>query len=256
MDLGKPRSRMAAGQCLLASIPIVESNTDSIYAHLSIEPRNMTKSEPQGCLLAILQLFGISTGSKPVEDDLPYRLRDDFLSAAELSFYRVLQSALGDRATISPKVNLADIFFVARPNENQGYRNKIDRKHVDFLICDPTSMKPLCGIELDDSSHARQDRRQRDEFVDRVFDVAGLPMVRIPANRGYSPQELLRLVGPHLASVETRVKTAEEIVPDGVPSCPKCSVPMVERKATKGRNAGQSFFGCPNYPRCRQVVDQ
>ncbi|MBA2116724.1 DUF2726 domain-containing protein [Bremerella alba] len=216
----------------------------------------MTNSEPQGCLLAILQLFGISSGSKSDEHERPYRLRDDFLSAAELSFYRVLQSALGDQATISPKVNLADIFFVARPNENQGYRNKIDRKHVDFLICDPTSMKPLCGIELDDSSHARQDRKTRDEFVDRVFDVAGLPMVRIPANRGYSPQELLRLVGPRLAPVETGGKNTEEIVPAVVPSCPKCDVPMVERKATKGRNAGQTFYGCPNYPRCRQVVNQ
>lgn len=214
----------------------------------------MTKPEPQGCLLAILQIFGISTGSKPVEDELPYRLRDDFLSPAELSFCKVLQKALGDRATISPKVNLADIFFVARPNENQGYRNKIDRKHVDFLICDPTSMKPLCGIELDDSSHARQDRRTRDEFVDRVFDVAGLPLIRIPARKGYSPQELLQLVEPHLTSVRKAGETTEENVPTAVPSCPKCSVPMVERKATKGRNAGQSFYGCPNYPRCRQVV--
>lgn len=216
----------------------------------------MTKSEPQGCLLAILQIFGIGTGGKPVEDELPYRLRDDFLSPAELSFYKVLQKALGDQATISPKVNLADIFFVARPNENQGYRNKIDRKHVDFLICDPTSMKPLCGIELDDSSHARQDRQTRDEFVDRVFDVAGLPLVRIPASRGYSPQELLRLVGTHLASVRAGGEITEEIVPVVVPSCPKCDVPMVERKATKGKNAGQTFFGCPNYPRCRQVVNR
>ncbi len=228
---------------------------ESIYAHLPQKFPNMNKSEPQGCLLAILQLFGISTGSKPVEDELPYRLRDDFLSPAELSFYKVLQSALGDRATISPKVNLADNFFVARPNENQGYRNKIDRKHVDFLICDPTSMKPLCGIELDDSSHARQDRQTRDEFVDRVFEVAGLSLVRIPASRGYSPQELLQLVEPRLASVRTVGETTEEIVPVAVPSCPKCSVPMVERKATKGSNAGRTFYGCPNFPRCRQVVD-
>lgn len=76
----------------------------------------MTKSEPQGCLLAILKFFGISFGGADERVDLPYRLRDDFLSPAELSFYRVLQSALAGRATISSKVNLADIFFVARPN--------------------------------------------------------------------------------------------------------------------------------------------
>lgn len=30
--------------------------------------------------------------------------------------------------------------------------------------------------------------------------------------------------------------------------------PMVRREAKKGPNAGSSFFGCPNYPRCRETV--
>ncbi|MCB9922572.1 MAG: DUF2726 domain-containing protein [Planctomycetaceae bacterium] len=138
----------------------------------------MTKSsnEPKGCLAAILSLFGINLGggSAPTSA-LPYRLRDDFLSPAEHSFYRVLVSAVANKAVVCPKVNLNDVFFVARPNENQSYRNKIDRKHVDFLLCHPTTMKPLAGVELDDSSHQRKDRRERDEFVDQVFAAAGLP---------------------------------------------------------------------------------
>jgi len=102
----------------------------------------MGKSKPQGCLFALLSLFGFTIDGRAPngsgELDLPYRLRDDFLSAAEFSFYRVLATSVGNQATITTKVNLADIFFVARPNENQAYRNKIDRKHVDFLLCDPT----------------------------------------------------------------------------------------------------------------------
>lgn len=215
----------------------------------------MAKSKPQGCLFAILTMFGIKFGGADERVDLPYRLRDDFLSPAELSFYRVLQSALAGRATISSKVNLSDIFFVARPNENKGYKNKIDRKHVDFLVCDPTSMKPLCGIELDDSSHARRDRQERDEFVDQVFEVAGLPLVRVPVRKGYSPSELLSLVEPHLFPVVVPAEMAAEVVATVAPECPKCGVPMVKRKATKGTNAGQAFYGCPNYPRCRQVVN-
>lgn len=34
-------------------------------------------------------------------------------------------------------------------------------------------------------------------------------------------------------------------------SCPKCSLPMVRRTAKKGANAGQEFWGCLDYPRCR-----
>jgi hypothetical protein len=40
-------------------------------------------------------------------------------------------------------------------------------------------MKPVCGIELDDSSHARQDRVIRDDFVNQVFKNAGLPLNNI-----------------------------------------------------------------------------
>ena len=97
-------------------------------------------SEPQGCLAFILNLFGIKLEkADAVEKALPYRLRDDFLSRAEFSFYSVLVQSVGSKAVVCPKVNLADIFFVSRPNENQRYRNKIDRKHVDFLLCDPAT---------------------------------------------------------------------------------------------------------------------
>ena len=34
-------------------------------------------------------------------------------------------------------------------------------------------------------------------------------------------------------------------------SCPKCAQPMVRRTAKKGANAGQQFWGCSDYPRCR-----
>lgn len=36
--------------------------------------------------------------------------------------------------------------------------------------------------------------------------------------------------------------------------CSKCGVPMVRRTATRGSHAGQEFYGCPNYPRCREII--
>lgn len=35
------------------------------------------------------------------------------------------------------------------------------------------------------------------------------------------------------------------------PSCPRCAQAMVRRTAKKGTNAGQQFWGCADYPRCR-----
>jgi restriction system protein len=37
------------------------------------------------------------------------------------------------------------------------------------------------------------------------------------------------------------------------PACPECSSPMVLRTARKGSNAGNSFWGCSAFPKCRGI---
>ncbi len=93
------------------------------------------KKEKQGCLSVIFPFLGrkttktvftassYKTPDEPasiVEADipevLPYRVRDDFLSPAEFSFYKILSSLGSTRLIIQSKVRLADVFFVARPN--------------------------------------------------------------------------------------------------------------------------------------------
>jgi hypothetical protein len=69
-------------------------------------------------------------------------------------------------------------------------RNRINQKHVDFLLIRPSDLKPLAGIELDDRSHEEDDRKQRDAFVDEVFQSCGLPLIHVPAKATYSPAEL------------------------------------------------------------------
>lgn len=38
-----------------------------------------------------------------------------------------------------------------------------------------------------------------------------------------------------------------------LPSCPRCGSSMVRRLARRGRNAGNHFWGCSRYPRCKGV---
>ena len=35
-----------------------------------------------------------------------------------------------------------------------------------------------------------------------------------------------------------------------MPKCPKCGSEMILRKAKKGKNVGNSFYGCSNFPKC------
>lgn len=211
-----------------------------------------------GCLLAIFKVFGINPSSgKGGDEPLPYRQRDDFLSPAELSFYRVLTQIIADKAIICPKVRVGDILFVAHPNENLSYINRINQKHVDFVLCDPTSMRPLGVVELDDASHGRSDRQSRDEFVDRAFEAAAVPIVHVPAQRAYRTTEVVGLVAPILhpqAPAEVRQSAAALVNPSPTPTCPKCGVPMVLRTAKRGDKAGEQFWGCSKYPKCREVA--
>lgn len=45
--------------------------------------------------------------------------------------------------------------------------------------------------------------------------------------------------------------TAPQAAKATAPSCPRCAQPMVRRTAKRGVNAGQDFWGCSDYPRCR-----
>lgn len=105
------------------------------------------------CLAAVLDSSGlgpmrsrqISHLSRPPDEaeELPYLLRDDFFSDAETSFFHLLEYALADKYAIFPKVSLSEIFFVSRPYINLSHYNKINRKHVDFLLCEPSSIRPM-----------------------------------------------------------------------------------------------------------------
>ncbi len=206
-------------------------------------------------MVAILSLFGIRLDdAAPATEQLPYRQRDDFLSAAELSFYRVLTVGLDGSYLVCPKVNLADIFFVSGSHRKQSYRNKIDRKHVDFLLCDPTSMTPVLGVELDDQSHGRRDRQVRDQFVDQVFEAARMPLLHVRAAAGYSPHTVADLVRQAVADRAVSVKVIER--QEGMPVCHKCGTQMVIRTAKKGNQMGEEFWGCKNYPKCREIIEK
>jgi hypothetical protein len=167
---------------------------------------------------------------------------------------------IGNRAIICPKVGLADIFFVARPNENQGYRSRIVQKHLDFLLCDPQTMHPILGIELDDASHSRPDRQARDEFLNKTFEVANLPLLHFPARRTYNTRELAEALEKHLGPSPAPFVVApaepahEPEISTSIPLCPKCGVLMVVRTVAKGPHQGKQFYGCVNYPRCREML--
>lgn len=118
--------------------------------------------------------------------------RQTLFSKAERSFYGVLQSQLGGKFVVFAKVRLADL---VRPDGPQGSSwwtafNQVSGKHIDFVVCHLDTLDFVCCVELDDASHSKQDRRERDAFVDRCLGTAGIPVLRIPAARSYSANQI------------------------------------------------------------------
>lgn len=212
-------------------------------------------ADNKGCLELIKSLFG---AAEPVAE-WPYRSRDSLLSPAEVSFYHVLSSVVNGQAVLCPKVGLKDILLITKhykSREYYRYFGRISQKHVDFVLCEPRSMQPVVAIELDDRSHGRTDRVERDTVVDQIFSAAGLPLLHVAAAQTYNTSELAAILEPYLQGQRTQntvtgAVTADQSTP---PNCLRCGVTMVLRTATKGANAGQQFYGCPNYPDCREIV--
>jgi restriction system protein len=66
--------------------------------------------------------------------------------------------------------------------------------------------------------------------------------------------ELLELVGT--VQIEPSFSPTIPYVPikPATPSCPICSSDMIKRTARKGNNAGNEFWGCSTFPRCKGTV--
>jgi len=113
----------------------------------------------------------------------------------------------------------------------------------------------MTSPQLDDKSHQRKDRQERDAFVDEVFKAAGLPLVHIPVQRTYKLEDINTQIGAYLKTATLPVElTQVEASQTSAPACPKCGSEMILRTAKKGENAGQQFWGCSNYPTCRAML--
>lgn len=115
----------------------------------------------------------------------------DVLTAAEFAFFTALQNVCRNYFYIAPKMGL---WALVDHRDNVTAWNKISRKHLDFTLCHPQTMKPLLVIELDDSSHRNPKQQERDAEKDAILAQVGVPVLRIPAARQYDEGAIKNLI--------------------------------------------------------------
>lgn len=187
----------------------------------------------------------------------PYT-KKSFFSKAERSFLGVLEQALTDDYRIFAKVRLADLIKVKSGLSKSAWQsafNRINSKHIDFVVNKSDDLSLVCAIELDDKSH--QKRKSRDEFVNKALEAAGIPLFRFPVKQAYELTEIRTTLEGILNTRERQEnppRKLQESITEPVKTCPKCESQMIIRTAKKGENKGKEFLACSAYPKCRTIM--
>ena len=113
-------------------------------------------------------------------EKLPYR-RKFLLTKNEYWFYKSLKE-IADKYdfAVLAKIRFADLVEVsaeADKKEYMKYFGKIKSKHIDFILCKKDNLYPELLIELNDSSHNKEDRIKRDDFIKKIAERVGYKMV-------------------------------------------------------------------------------
>jgi very-short-patch-repair endonuclease len=139
-----------------------------------------------------------NAGNQNNSEKSNYFKKHSLLTKAEDNFYKVLDViAKENNYIIQTKVRLEGLIGVRFYAENwYGLRNRIKSREMDFVLCEKrdSSLDTLLVIELDDSSHQREDRIERDRNLDHILHEAGLPILHIPVAYSYDSVDLVRKI--------------------------------------------------------------
>ncbi len=92
----------------------------------------------------------------------PYK-KKSLLTEAEKKFFKMLEEAFPNYY-VFPQVSMGAIVAVNSKENRLGYLNKFNQKKIDFIIVN-NIFEVLAIVELDDSSHDKNNDKNRDEIT-------------------------------------------------------------------------------------------
>ena len=107
----------------------------------------------------------------------------------ELDFYKKLKNHLKNSdLEIFSKIRLADFIWINNNlnfSKKQWLLNKINKKHIDFIITD-YNWKIKYLIELDDKYHNFKKSKENDNFKNELFNEMWIKLIRFYAWYNYN----------------------------------------------------------------------
>ena len=124
--------------------------------------------------LMIFCLFAIFYKPKDkIKLNSKYERKRQFISRPEYNFLQTLREINPNKYEVLPQVAL---FSVIDKVTNTAYRNDLFRT-CDYCFVDRDTFEPLLLVELNDRSHLRADRQDRDAKVAAICSAARIPLV-------------------------------------------------------------------------------
>ena len=147
-----------------------------------------------GGLGLYIELFSKKTNTAEIKKTVyKYHAKQYYMTKSEGEFFRMLDKVAGDRYYIFPQAHLSAVLDekVTGQNWKAAFKH-INGKSVDYVLCDKQSLKPVYAVELDDYTHTYKNRQERDQEVERIFQNAGIPLVRFSNYKSLTEDEMAR----------------------------------------------------------------
>lgn len=114
-----------------------------------------------------------------------YESKKSLLSAIEKEYFDCIKLALPEGYYVYPQVNLASIInrVDAHKFQNELFRN------VDFGVFNKEH-KPVLLIEIQDKSHLREERQQRDEKVRKICEEADIALIEFWETKSINSEKI------------------------------------------------------------------
>ncbi len=109
------------------------------------------------------------------------------VNASERAAWEFLRRADLGQAHVFAKVRVEDVVSARGPSERRLFaaRGHIKSRHIDFLLTDE-DFRPLLAVEVDGPSHRSERAATADELKDRIFYLAGVPLLRLPVGADWN----------------------------------------------------------------------
>lgn len=142
--------------------------------------------------LLLTLLFFSKRNNKPTADATIYSVKPKYVSDCEYRYFSIIKNLLnGQPYVIFPQVPLSQIIL-----KNSDYQGELNRV-IDFCIF-TDDYKPLLCIEINDKTHHRPDRKERDAKVQAILNAAGLPLLTFWPKQGINSYDIENAVREYL----------------------------------------------------------